>query len=81
MDDTINALDVQIHAQPAMLNDTKTRPDIQIYARRADVTSQWMSKKYNNLEIKFLYAIYDRTTGKMVVHVPYTLFCPSCYNS
>ena len=64
MDQTINASDVQIHLQPAIL-------DIQIYAAAADVTGQWMSEGYNKLEIKSLYGIYDRTTDKMIVHVPY----------
>ena len=76
MDHTINASDVQIHVQPAMLDDTKTRLDIQIYAATADVTGQWMSKSYNNLEISSLYGIYDRTTDKMVVHVPYSTVFP-----
>ena len=44
MDQTINASDVQIHLQPAILDDTSTRLDIQIYAAAADVTGQWMSK-------------------------------------
>jgi hypothetical protein len=77
MDHTINASGVQIHVQPAaMLDDTKTRLDIQIYAATAYVTGQWMNKKYNNLEIRSLYAIYDRTTDKMVVHVPYSTVFP-----
>ena len=77
MDHTINASDVQIHVQPAaMLDNTKTRLDIQIYAATADVTGQWMSKEYNNLEIRSLYAKYDRTTDKMVVHVPYGTVLP-----
>jgi hypothetical protein len=81
MDHTINASDVQTHVQPAMLDDTKTRLDIQIYAATTDVTGQWMSKSYNNLEIRSLYGIYDRTTHKMVVHVPYSTIFPFCYNS
>ena len=71
MDQTINASDVQIHLQPAILDDTRTGLDIQIYAAAADVTGQWMSKGYNKFEIKSLYGIYDRTTDKMIVHVPY----------
>jgi hypothetical protein len=69
VDHTINGSDVQIRVQPT--DDTKTRLDIQIYAADADVTGQWMSKSYNKLEIKSLYGIYDRTTDKMIVHVPY----------
>jgi hypothetical protein len=71
MDHTINASDVQIHVQPTILDDTKTRLDIQIYAATGDVTGQWMSKSYDRIEIKSLYGIYDRTTDKMIVHVPY----------
>lgn len=71
MDHTINASDVQIHVEPAILDDTRTRLDIQIYAAAADVTGQWMSKGYNKLEIKSLYGIHDRTTDKMIAHVPY----------
>jgi hypothetical protein len=69
MDHTINASDVQIYVQPAILDDTKTGLDIQIYAAAADVTGQWLSKGYNNLEMKSLYGIYDKTTDKMIVHV------------
>jgi hypothetical protein len=76
MDHTINASDVHIHVQPTMLDDTSTRLDIQIYAATADVTGQWMSKSYDNLEIRSLYGIYDRTTDKMVVHVPYSTVFP-----
>ncbi len=36
-----------------------------MYSASADFTGQWMSKSYNNLEIRSLYGIYDRTTGKM----------------
>ena len=44
MDHTINASDVQIHVQPAILDDTRTRLDVQIYAAAANVRGQWMSK-------------------------------------
>jgi hypothetical protein len=69
VDHTINGSDVQIRVQPT--DDTNTRLDIQIYAADADVTGQLMSKSHNKLEIKSLYGIYDRTTDKMIVHVPY----------
>jgi hypothetical protein len=76
MDHSINASDVQIDLQPTVIDDTKTRLDIQIYAATADVTGPWMSKSYNNLEMRSLYGIYDRTTDKMVIHVPYSIALP-----
>ena len=86
MDHTIDPSDVQIHVQPAaMLDGTKTRLDIQIYAATAAVSGQWMSKKYNNLGIRCLYAIYDRTTEELLTEWSFmfhiVLYCPSCYNS
>ena len=57
MDHTINGSNVEIHVRPAILDDTRTRLDIQSYAAAADVTGQWMSKSYNNLEIRSIWNI------------------------
>jgi hypothetical protein len=62
---------VQINLQPATIDDTETRLNLEIYAAKADVIGPRVSKSYNNLEIKSLYGIYDRITDKMIVHVPY----------
>jgi hypothetical protein len=72
MGHTINASNVQIDVQPTVIDDTKTKVNFEIYATKADVAGPWMSRSYNNLEIKSLYGIYDETTDKMIIHVPYT---------
>lgn len=64
MGQTINASKEQIHGQPAIIDDTKTRLNIEIYAANADVTGPWVSKSYNSLKIKSLYGIYDRLTKR-----------------
>jgi hypothetical protein len=73
MEHTINASDVQIHVNPTRIDDANTRLDFQIYASNAEVTGQWLSKSYNNLEIRSAYGIYNRVTDKMTIHIPYSL--------
>lgn len=73
LEHTINASDVTIDVDPTGIDDTKTRFNIQIYADNAEVTGQWLSRTYDNLDLKSVYGIYDRATDKMVIHVPYSV--------
>jgi hypothetical protein len=72
MEHTINASDVEIHVDPTRIDDANTRLEFQIYANNAEVTGQWLSKSYNNLEIKSAYGIYNGLTDKMTIHIPYS---------
>ena len=67
----INASDVQIHVNPTRIDEANTRLDFQIYANNAEVTGQWLSKTFNDFEIRSAYAIYNLVTDKMTIHVPY----------
>ena len=71
MDHIINASDVQIHVNPTRIDEANTRLDFQIYANNAEVTGQWLSKTFNDFEIRSAYAIYNLVTDKMTIHVPY----------
>jgi hypothetical protein len=73
MEHIINASDVQIHVDPIRIDEANTRLDFQIYANNAEVTGQWLSKSYNNLEIRSAYGIYNRVTDKMTIHIPYSV--------
>jgi hypothetical protein len=73
LDHTINASDVQIDVDPRRIDDMKTRFNIQIYADSAEVTGQWLTKTYHNLDLKSVYGIYDRATDNIAIHVPYTV--------
>jgi hypothetical protein len=72
MEHTINATDVEIHVNPTRIDEANTRLEFQIYANNAEVTGQWLSKSYNDLEIKSAYGIYNRITDKMTIHIPYS---------
>ena len=73
MEHIINAWDVQIHVDPTRIDNANTRLDFQIYANNAEVTGQWLSKSYDSIEIRSAYAIYDRLTDKMTIHIPYSV--------
>jgi hypothetical protein len=73
MEHIINASDVQIRVDPTRIDEANTRLDFQIYANNAEVTGQWLSKSYDNLEIRSAYGIYNRVTDKMTIHVPYSV--------
>jgi hypothetical protein len=73
MEHMINASDVQIHVNPTRIDEANTRLDFQIYANSAEVTGQLLSKSYNNLEIRSAYGIYNQSTDKMTIHIPYSV--------
>jgi hypothetical protein len=60
----IKAPKLQLPVQPAIIDDTKTRLNIDIHAATAHIAGQWVSRSYNNFEIKSLYGIYDRITDE-----------------
>jgi hypothetical protein len=73
MEHIINASDVKIHVDPTRIDEANTRLDFQIYANNAEVTGQWLSKSYDNLEIRSAYGIYNRVADKMTIHIPYSV--------
>jgi hypothetical protein len=73
LDHMINASDVQISVDPTRIDDQNTRLDFQIYANKAQVSGQFLTKTYNNLEITSAYGIYNKATDKMTIHVPYSV--------
>jgi hypothetical protein len=59
----IKAPKVQLHVQPAIIDDTKTRLNIDIHEATAHIAGQWVSRCYNNLKINFTrYCIVATTT-------------------
>jgi hypothetical protein len=72
MEHTVNASDVEIHVNPTRIDEANTKLEFQISANNAEVTGQWLSKSYNDLEIRSAYGIYNRVTDKMTIHIPYS---------
>ena len=67
----ITAHDIKIHVNPSRIDTTKTRVDMPVMlARNVTVTNGVINLKYNQVDLGSTYGIYDKTTDKMMVHIP-----------
>ena len=67
----ITAHDIKIHVNPSRIDTTKTRVDRPLMlARNVTVTNGVINLKYNRVDLGSIYGIYDKTTDKMMVHIP-----------
>ncbi|MFY9798909.1 MAG: hypothetical protein WCC17_19715 [Candidatus Nitrosopolaris sp.] len=70
----VTAHDVKIHAVPSRIDTTKTRVDIPLMlARNVTVTNGVINLNYNEVNLGSIYGIYDKTTDKMMVHIPFVV--------
>lgn len=70
----ITAHDIKIHINPSRIDTTKTRVDIPLMlARNVTVTNGVINLKYNQVDLGSIYGIYDKTTDKMMVHIPFVI--------
>ncbi|MDQ6866592.1 MAG: hypothetical protein M3044_22540 [Thermoproteota archaeon] len=67
----VTALDIKIHVNPSRIDTTKTRVDIPLMlARNVTVRNGVINLNYNEVDLGSIYGIYDKTTDKIMVHIP-----------
>jgi hypothetical protein len=67
----VTAHDIKIHVNPSPIDTTKTKVDIPLMlARNVTVTNGVINLNYNQVNLGSIYGIYDKTTDKMMVHIP-----------
>lgn len=67
----VTAHDIKIHVIPSRIDTTKTRVDIPLMlARNVTVTNGVINLNYNQVDLGSIYGIYDKTTDKIMVHIP-----------
>jgi hypothetical protein len=67
----IFASDIEIHVDPKKIDITKTRIDIPVMlAKNVKVGNGVINLDFNKIDLGSIYAIYDRNTDKIGVHVP-----------
>ena len=67
----VTAHDIKIHVNPSRIDTTKTRVDIPLMlARNVTVTNGVINLDYNQVDLGSIYGIYDKTTDKIMVHIP-----------
>jgi hypothetical protein len=66
----ISATDVKIHVQPSKIDSVNTRIDLDIKAKNVAVDSNYLHKKYSQLDVDSVYGVYSARTDKVTVHIP-----------
>lgn len=67
----VTAHDIKIHVIPSRIDTTKTRVDIPLMlASNVTVKKGVINLNYNQVNLGSVYGIYDKTTDKMMVHIP-----------
>jgi hypothetical protein len=67
----IIASDIKIHANPTKIDQTQTRIDIPLMlAKNVKVSNGIINLDFNEIDLGSIYAIYNRNTDKITVHVP-----------
>ena len=67
----VTAHDIKIHVNPSRIGTTETRVDIPLMlASNVKVTNGVINLNHNQVNLGSVYGIYDKTTDKMIVHIP-----------
>ncbi|HET7149085.1 MAG TPA: hypothetical protein VFI73_11355 [Candidatus Nitrosopolaris sp.] len=62
---------IKIHVNPSRIDITKTRVDIPLMlARDVTVRNGVINLNYNQVDLGSIYGIYDKTTDKIMIHIP-----------
>jgi hypothetical protein len=70
----VAAHDIKIHVNPSRIDMTKTRIDIPLMlGRNVTITNGVINLNYNQVNLGSIYGIYDKTTDKMMIHIPFAV--------
>ena len=67
----VTAHDIKVRVNPSRIDTTKTRVDIPLMlGRNVTVANGVINLNYSQVDLGSIYGIYDKTTDKMMVHIP-----------
>jgi hypothetical protein len=70
----ISASDIKMHVDPTKIDNIKTRIDIPVMlANNVKVSNGVINLAFKKIDLGSIYAIYDRNSDKMTVHVPISI--------
>lgn len=67
----IRATDIKIHVDPSKIDSATTRINLDIKAINVTVDSNYLHKKYSQLDVDSVYGMYGTQTDKVTVHIPF----------
>jgi len=66
----ITAHDIKLRVSPSAIDSTKTRIDIPTMLARNVTVTDGVNLKYDKVDLGSSWGVYDRTSDKIVVHIP-----------
>jgi hypothetical protein len=70
----ITASDIKIEVKPSRIDALRTKIDLPIVlAKHVSVTNGLLNLKYSEINLGSIYGIYDKTSDKMTVHIPFNI--------
>ena len=70
----VAAHDIKIHVNPSKIDTNRTRVDIPVMlASNVTVTNGIINLNYGQVDLRSIYGIYDKSTDKMMVHIPFAV--------
>lgn len=69
----MSARDITMHLDPSRLDSENTRIDVEMQGKSVEIDGDILSKKYDNLDVDGIYGVYNASTNKVTVHVPYSV--------
>jgi hypothetical protein len=70
----ITASDIKIEVKPSRVDALRTKIDLPIVlAKHVSVTNGLLNLKYSEINLGSLYGIYDKTSDKITVHIPFNI--------
>jgi hypothetical protein len=70
----ITASDIKIEVNPSRIDASRTKVDLPLLiARDVSVTNGLLNLKYSEVNLSSIYGIYDKTSDKMTLHIPFNI--------
>jgi hypothetical protein len=70
----ITASDIKIEVKPSRLDASRTKIELPVVlAKHVSVTNGLLNLKYSEINLSSIYGIYDKTSDKMTLHIPFNI--------
>ena len=70
----ITASDIKVEVKPSRIDALRTKIDLPVVlAKHVSVTNGLLNLKYSEINLSSIYGIYDKTSDKMTLHIPFNI--------
>ena len=70
----ITASDIKIEVKPSRIDELRTKIDLPVVlAKNVSVSNGLLNLKYSELNLNSIYGIYDKSSDKMTLHIPFNI--------